>query len=386
MTIVHGIQVFEPVTGARAINGRSSAVIGLIAHASDAAADVFPLNTAVLVPDIRAAIADAGVAGTLSKALIDIANQGSPILIVVRVLEGVTAGEISAEEAMTANAIGSMAGGSYTGMQAFLAAEAQLGVRPQILGAPGFDTQDVTNALIIVAKRLNAFVYASCRDCEDVSDAVTYVGEFAARELMLIWPDFTGWDGRAIAVALGLRAALDESVGWHKSLSNVAVDGVSGLTKDLYFDIQDSSTPAGVLNNALVTTLVHMRGYRFWGNRTTSDEPAFAFETAVRTAQALRQTIADGLVWAIDKPLTVGLARDIIETINAAFRQLKSEGRIIDGKAWFDPSLNSAGQLAAGKLVIDFDYTPVSPLENLQLNMRITDKYYASFGDQLAAA
>jgi len=385
MTIIHGIQVFEPVTGARAINARSSAIIGLIAHASDADADSFPLNTAVLVTDIRAAIGDAGVAGTLSKALIDIANQGSPILIVVRVLAGVDDGEISAEEAMTANAIGSFAGGSYTGMQALLAAEAQLGIRPQILGAPGFDTQEVTNALIIVAKKLNAFVYASCWDAADVSEAVTYAGEFAARELMLIWPDFTGWTGRAIAVAMGLRAALDESVGWHKSLSNVAVDGVTGLTKDLYFDMQDSSTPAGVLNNGLVTTLVHMRGHRFWGNRTTSDEPVFSFETAVRTAQALRQAIADGLAWAIDKPLTVNLARDIIETINAAFRQLKVEGRIIDATAWYDPSLNNAGQLASGKLVIDYDYTPVAPLENLQLNQRITDKYYASFGDQLAA-
>ena len=29
--------------------------------------------------------------------------------------------------------------------------------------------------------------------------------------------------------------------------------------------------------------------------------------------------------------------------------------------------------------MIDFDYTPVPPLENLQLNQRITDRYFADF-------
>ena len=34
--------------------------------------------------------------------------------------------------------------------------------------------------------------------------------------------------------------------------------------------------------------------------------------------------------------------------------------------------------LRAGKLYIDYDYTPVPPLENLTLRQRITDKYLAN--------
>ena len=34
--------------------------------------------------------------------------------------------------------------------------------------------------------------------------------------------------------------------------------------------------------------------------------------------------------------------------------------------------------LKAGKLYIDYDYTPVPPLENLTLRQRITDKYLAN--------
>ena len=92
---------------------------------------------------------------------------------------------------------------------------------------------------------------------------------------------------------------------------------------------------------------------------------------------------AEGLAWAVDKPMTRGLIKDIIETINAEFRSLKAQGRIIDGKAWFDPAFNSQTDLASGKLTIDYDFTPAAPAENIILNQRITDRYYAGFADQL---
>jgi len=371
MPVRHGIFVNEPVTGARAINLVATAVIGIVATASDADVDSFPLNKPVLVTDVRAAIGDAGVNGTLAKALSAIADQCSPIVIVVRVTAGVDAA------ATNTAVIGATTGGNYTGIQALLAAEAQLGVRPRILGCPGLDTQDVTTALVVAAKKLNGFVYASCDAADTIAEAVTYRGEFGDRELMLIYPDFTGWSGHAVAVALGTRARIDEETGWHKTLSNVAVAGVTGLSRDIFFDLQDSSTDAGVLNAAPVTTLVRMNGHRFWGNRTTSDEPVFAFESAVRTAQALRDSIALGLVWAVDKPVTAGLARDILETINGEFRLLKAQGRIIGGNAWIDPSLNPSLSLAAGKIVFDYDFTPCAPAEDIGLNQRMTDKYYA---------
>ena len=80
--------------------------------------------------------------------------------------------------------------------------------------------------------------------------------------------------------------------------------------------------------------------------------------------------------WAIDKPMTAGLIRDVIDTINARFRSLKAEGRIIGATAWFDAALNPEVNLAAGKVVIDYDFTPAAPAENLVLNQRITDRYY----------
>jgi len=222
-----------------------------------------------------------------------------------------------------------------------------------------------------------------------VSEAVLYRDNFSARELMVIWPDFMAWNSAAlppaaepafaVARALGLRAKIDQEQGWHKTLSNVPVAGVTGLSRDVHWDLQDPTTDAGLLNAGDVTTLVNYNGFRFWGSRTCSDEPLFAFESATRTAQILADTIAEGLLWAVDKPLHPTLVKDIIETINAKFRQLKSQGYILGAVAWYDETLNTAATLKDGKLSIDYDYTPVPPLEDLTLNQRITDRYYADF-------
>ena len=382
---MHGIKVNEPLTGTRPILAASLAVIGLVATASAPAGaattalnEAFPLDTPVLVSDVRAAIGAAGTGGTLGPALAAIADQTSPIIVVVRVAEG----EDDAET--EDNVIGGF-GATYTGLHALLAAEAQLGVRPRILGAPGLDSQAVTTAMVTVAKQLRAMVYAKAV-ADDDAEALTYRANFADRELMLITPDFSGdFAGDAIARALGLRAFIDEDYGWHKTLSNVPVAGVTGLTRDIYFDLTDGSTAAGVLNAGQVTTMVRMNGFRFWGNRTCSDETVFAFESAVRTSHALQDEIAKGIAWAVDKPITASLIKDVLETINARFRQLKAEGRIIDANAWYDPALNQQANLAAGKVVIDYDYTPCAPAEEITLNQRITDRYYSGFADQLAS-
>lgn len=388
MPFTHGITVNEPVTGIRPILEKSTAVIGLVATAAStgdvaakAALDAaFPLDRPVLVTDVRGAIGTAGDTGTLVKALGAIADQGTPLVIVVRVAEGAD------DAATTANVIGHSVDGRYTGIQALLAAEGVTGVRPRILGAPGLDAQAVTDALLVVAKRLRGFVYAACDGAITRDAAVTYRDEFNARELMLIFPDATGWQGQAIATALGLRAMLDEQYGWHVSLSNRPIAGVTGLTADIHFDIRDMSTDAGVLNEGQVTTIVRMNGYRFWGNRTCSEEPLFAFETATRSAQAIQDAIADGLATFIDKPMTVGLVRDIEETVNATLRAWVNQGRLVGGRAWIDMSVNTPDQLSAGKLVVDYDFTPPAPLEALTLNQRITGRYYSGFGDQLASS
>lgn len=386
MAFKHGITLIEVSDGARTLTAVSTAIIGLVATAPDADPDIFPLDRPALVLDVEAAIGDAGTEGTLARSLRAIADHVRPVLVVVRVDEGDDAAETAS------NVIGTTVNGQKTGMQALLAAQAQLGVKPKILGTPGLETQAVTTALGVVAQKLRGFGYARAIG-ETVADAITYRAGFSARELMLLMPDFLAWDATgaadvtsyAAARAMGLRALIDAQVGPHKTLSNIPVEGVVGLTKDIHWDIEDQASEAGVLNAKEVTALIRTdNGYRFWGNRTTAaPDSQFVFESTVRVAQLLADTIVNGMMWAIDKPLTPALAKDIIETINGFFRQLKGAGVILGANAWFDEAANSIANLKAGKLRIDYDYTVPPPLEDLGFNQRITDSYFADFAKQL---
>lgn len=377
----HGVRVIEITGGARPIRTVATAVIGLVATAADADADYFPLNKPVLVTNIQEALGKAGTGGTLKKSLQAIADQTKPIVVVVRVAPGAD------EAATSANVIGDVENGVYTGMQALLAAPAQLGVKPRILGCPGLDTQAVTTALVTVAQNLRGFAYASAWGCDGVAEVLLYRANFAARELMVIYPDFlsfnvdtaaeeTSW---AVARAMGLRAKIDEEIGWHKTLSNVPVNGVTGLSKDIFWDLQNPNTDAGLLNADEVTTLIRSNGFRFWGSRTCSANVKFAFENYTRTAQVLADTVAEAHLDFVDAPMSASLMRDIVEGINAKMRALKAQGYIIDGSAWFDEAVNTADVLSAGQAYIDYDYTPVPPLENLMFRQRITDRYLVDF-------
>ncbi|ATM78977.1 phage tail protein [Serratia fonticola] len=379
----HGVRVLEVNDGTRPIQTVSSAVIGMVCTASDADETVFPLNTPVLITNIKGKIGSAGDAGTLAHSLQAIADQTNPATVVVRVKEGETEAET------TSNLIGTTAAdGTYTGMKALLASAARTGVTPRILGVPGLDTQPVTAALVSIAQQLRAFAYAGAGGAKTKEAALAYRDDFSARELMLIWPEFTGWDtttntitnAATIARALGLRAKIDNDTGWHKTLSNVGVNGISGISADVYWSLQGTGTDADLLNENSVTTLVRKNGFRFWGSRTCSDDPLFLFENYTRTAQILADTIAEAHMWAVDEPLNVQLAKDIIEGVRAKLRSLKTLGYLIDGDCWYDDSVNTKDTLKAGKLFIDYDYTPVPPLEDLAFFQRITDRYLANFG------
>ncbi|MFV8808735.1 phage tail sheath protein [Yersinia enterocolitica] len=378
----HGVRVLEINEGTRVISTISTAIVGMVCTAEDADAVAFPLDTPVLITDVLAAAGKAGKKGTLAASLLAIAEQARPVTVVVRVATGKN------EDETTSHIIGGAdENGRYTGMKALLDAQSVTGVRPRILGVPGLDNQQVSTALASICQQLRAFGYISAYGCKTISEAMLYRENFSQRELMLIWPDFLSWNttanstdiAYATARALGLRAKIDQDTGWHKTLSNVGVNGVTGISASVYWDLQTVGTDADLLNKACVTTLVRKDGFKFWGSRTCSDDPLFAFENYTRTAQILADTMAEAQLWAIDRPMHPTLVKDMIGSINAKFREMKSAGLIIDGTCWYDDSANDKDTLKAGKLFIDYDYTPVPPLEDLTLRQRITDKYLVNF-------
>ncbi len=382
----HGVRVIEHNNGTRPIRTVSTAVIGMVCTANDADEKVFPKDKPVLLTDIRHAIGKAGSTGTLAHSLQAILDQTNPLTVVVRVNAGIS------EEVTTANIIGGTSiTGQKTGMQALLTAKQHTGVKPRILGVPGHDNQSVTSKLVTVAQTLRGFVYAGVYNRKIIQTVVNYRKNFSQRELMLIYPDFLSWDSvknaeataYATARALGLRAKIDQEIGWHKTLSNIGVNGVTGISADVSWELQDPSTDAGLLNENDITTLTREDGFRFWGSRTCSDDPLFAFENYTRTAQVLADTMAEAHMWAVDKPMTPTLVKDMIDGINAKMRSLTTQGYLLGGECWFDPDANSKEELKDGLLAIDYDYTPVPPAENIKLRQRITDRYLMDFASKI---
>lgn len=384
----HGVRVVEINEGTRPIRTINTAVIGIVVTGEDADAAAFPANEPVLVTNVYDAIGKAGDTGTLPFALDAIKDQCNPVMAVVRVTEGVDEAET------TSNIIGSVVDGNRTGMQALTVAQSKINIKPRILAVPGFDNAAVATELVSVAQYLRGFAYLSAGGAETKEDAVTYRDTLGAREAMVIWPDFKRWDtvanaettAFATARAVGLRAKIDNEIGWHKTLSNVPVNGVTGISHSVDWDLQNPATDAGYLNENDVTTLIRNEGFRFWGSRTCSADPLFAFENYTRTAQVLADTIAEAHFWVVDGVMSPRNVRDVIEGINAKLRHMTTQGYLLGGEAWFDPEVNTPEILKSGKLYIDYDYTPVPPIENLVFQQRITDRYLLDFASAIQEA
>jgi len=378
-TYYHGVRVIDTSDGARAIKTTETAVIAGVFIAPDADATVFPLNELVLsAGNIDTYIAASGTQGTLRKSLEAIKDQTDPLLIMVRVAEGVDDAET------ISNIIGTVTPeGKMTGIQAFLTAQNKFGFTGKIYGAPGWDhLEAVANELVQVAEKTRGFAYTGML-ANTAAEAVAARANFGNKRHMLVWPDFVGWDTTsnseivlaASARAMGVRAKIDLEQGWHKAISNEIVGGVSGLSKDVYWDQHTAVNDANYLNEHEITTIIRHKGYRLWGSRTCSSDANEAFESFVRTGDVLARTIGDANFWAIDKPMSRGLILDIIDSINAKLTDWTARGYLLGGKCWIETGANAPEIVKGGKLTIKYNYTPVPPLENLDLVQEMTDEY-----------
>ncbi|MFQ6246945.1 phage tail sheath subtilisin-like domain-containing protein [Yersinia enterocolitica] len=387
----HGARIRENTDLVTAINDIESSVIGVVAVADDADAETFPLNTPVLLTRVNNVLGKAGKTGSLYKTLKAIADQTSPKVIVVRVAAATDKADAKTQSQLIIG--GTTEDGSYTGMYAFLTAEQKVGYRPRILAAPDYDTEEVTSALCVIAQNLRAFVYASCYGCKTMAEAITYRAKFAYRELMLIWPDFIAYNPLtgnneifpAPAYACGLRALIDNNHGWHKSLSNMSVNNVLGISQDVFWSLQAEDSDANELNNKEITTLIKRNGFRFWGNRVT-DTNAYIFEVYTRTAQILADSIAEAQFEAIDEPLTPTNVKDVVSGINGKLSALVTQGRLIGAECWFDILDNPTTGLRQGQVRIRYKYTPVPPMEDLTMYQTFTDEYFGAAFSSLGGA
>jgi len=373
---MHGVTANEFTHGARPISDIATNIIGIVATADDANATVFPANKPIFSTSVSALIDKAGTKGTLAKSLDAIAAQADAQIVVVRVPAS------AKENEQKANVI--------AGAKALAKAPAHTGFKPKIIGAPELDDAEVTAELVVAANVLDGFVYASAGGAEEISSLTSYKNGFGQKNLMLIDNECMALGASknqetaaTIARILGARAMLDQKIGVHKSISNTEIQGVSALKYPRSFGLLDINSEANTINNLNITTIIRENGFRVWGNRTCSADPIWAFESTVRVASVIKETIAESFLWAMDKPMHPSLMIDIINTINAKLAEKVYKGWLLGAQVFIDPKKIEKERVSNGIFAFDYEFTVAPPLENIELNQHVSDRFIVNLTDRV---
>lgn len=239
----------------------------------------------------------------------------------------------------------------------------------------------VVAELIGIAERLRAVIIADGPNTND-ADAIAYAGDFGSKRVYVVDPSVikTDSDGNLVTAwaspcVAGLIAKVDNDLGFWWSPSNQNISGIQGTARAVDFVLGDSNCRANLLNEQNVATIIRQDGYRLWGNRTLSSDPKWKFLCVVRTADIINDSLARAHLWAVDRGITKNYVSDVVEGVNAYLRHLVSIGAILGGQCWADPDLNSADQIAQGKVYFDFDFTPAYPAEHITFRSHLVNDY-----------
>lgn len=245
----------------------------------------------------------------------------------------------------------------------------------------GVAANAVVSELLGIANRLRAVIIADGPNTND-ADAIAYRGDFGSKRVYVVDPKvlvldedgttITDWSSPRVA---GLIARIDNERGFWWSPSNQEIYGIQGTARTIDFVLGDKSSRANLLNENEVATIIRQDGFRLWGNRTCSSDPKWAFLCVVRTADIINDSLLRAHMWAVDRGITKQYVNDVIEGVNAYLRNLVGLGAILGGTCWADPDLNTADQIADGKVYFDFDFTPVYPAEHIIFRSHLTNNY-----------
>jgi phage tail sheath protein FI len=221
--------------------------------------------------------------------------------------------------------------------------------------------------MIPIAERLRAIIVADAPTETEVA-AVAFATACASSRVYAIYPRVINTRGETVAASphvAGVIARTDREIGFWSSPSNRVVNGITGLSKLVDFTLGDGSCKANYLNENNLTTIINQDGYRLWGNRTTSDEGPHKFLCVRRTADIISESILRAHLWAVDRNIVKNYLTDVTESVNAFLATLKSQGAILAGKCFANKELNSAANIAEGRVFFDFSFTPAYPAEQV---------------------
>ncbi|MFJ3259834.1 phage tail sheath subtilisin-like domain-containing protein [Pseudomonas sp. NPDC086581] len=378
MSFFHGVTVTSIDTGARTIALPSSSIIGLVDTFTPGAGATAKVDEPVLITNEREAAAAFGNSSAIYKSCQAIYKRAAAVIVAVGVAKNAT------PATQTSAVIGGVdIAGKRTGLQALLDGKPRFNAQPRLIVAPGHSsTAAVATAMDGLAGKLRAIAIVDGPGSTDEA-ATTYAKSFGSKRVYLVDPGVQYWDtttsatvdGPASAWVAGLFAWTDSQYGFWASPSNKEFVGITGTTRAVEFLDGDDTCRANLLNNANITTIIRDGGYRLWGNRTLSSDSKWAFVTRVRTLDMVMDAILAGHKWAVDRGITKTYVADVTAGLEAFMRDLKNMGAVINFEVYADPQLNTASQLAQGKVYWNIRFTDVPPAENPNFRVEVTDQW-----------
>lgn len=368
---LHGVEQYFLENMNRPIEVLAASVIGLVATADDADADMFPLNKPALVNSEKQ-IANAGTTGTLKHALEDIYRQTGAIVIVVRVAEDADEGvEI-------ANVIGQLDNdtNSYGGLKALLFAESQLGTRPRLIIAPEFSHKAGVGAeMEAVAKKLNAIpiIDGTENGYSDVINEVKNYDQafFVNCGIKLLDENGQEVTRKASATVAGHIVRVDNEEGYWHSPSSRKIYGILGTSEPIDHAIGSKTSKANLYNSERVSVIVNQQGgWYLYGNRLANG--------TMLPHQRIRYIVGDSIMYAhqemVDRNVTKSYVDGVKGRVNSLLRRLKSREVISGGECWLDKELNIAA-IGTAQVYWDYDLGFYDVAERLTFRQHVTDRY-----------
>lgn len=297
------------------------------------------------------------------------------------------------------------AAGKRLGMKALRDSFTLFGFYPKILNAPVFSSlNSVSTELASLANQLRAITYVDAPIGVTPAQAIAGRGpagtinfNTSSERVGLCYPHVQAYDTveeanvlRPLSIyACGAQARKDQENGYWWSASNTEILGITGMERSIDAMINDSNCDANLLNGAGIVTLFNSfgTGIRLWGNRSAaypSSTSAKTFLCVRRVADVIAESLEYFSLQYQDWPLSNALIDAIIESGESFLRKLKGDGAIIDGKIWFDAKDNLATDLAAGHLVLNYDFMAPTPMERLTYKASLNINYLKQLGIQPA--
>ena len=198
------------------------------------------------------------------------------------------------------------------------------------------------------------------------ADAILKVRESTYGAIYFPWIDITGKGDYAPPSGhlAGMYGRVDATRGVHKAPANEVLRGALGLKYRVGKPIQDELNPRGV--NAL---RLFGNSIKVWGARTLKPGDEFTYINIRRLFNFLRESIDEGLQWAVFEPNTSDLWAKIVRNVSAFLTNVWSSGALFGNtpdQAFYvkcDDETNPPRIRDLGQVVTEIGVSVVKPAE-----------------------